>query len=153
MLTAIIFVNTAAVAQISHGAIFKHVHNTYGFEIIDFFFMRNVSLFLVSLIVTYFMKIDIFDLPQDKTRLEWFKWILLRSVCGHLNFCLFNTSFLFAPVALIFIVFQTNPFFASIFGYFVNGESVSNFEIGGMVLCFGGICLLGLSSMNEEVTD
>ena len=115
---------------------------------VDYFFMRNVVLFCVTWLFVFIMKIDIFDLPKDKTKTHLFVCILIRSLCGHVNFYLFNMAFLFAPVALVSIVFQTYPFFASIYGIFINGEYVTRFEVGGMILCFGGISLLGLTSMN-----
>ncbi len=153
MFVAITFINLFAVFSIFNGSMFKYVHKTYGFEVVDYSFMRCISLTLFTIIYVNIMKIDVFTLPQSKTRSKWIKLMILRSVFGHACFFVFNMSFLFGNVSLIMIVFQTNPFFASIFGYFVNEELVQRFELIGMVLCFFGICILGLSSMNSQVSQ
>ena len=153
MLVAIIFINFFAVFSIFNGSMFKYVHTTYDFEWVDYSFMRCVYLTFFTLIYVNLMKIDVFTLPETKTRSQWIKLMILRSVFGHACFFVFNMSFLFGNVSLIMIVFQTNPFFASIFGYFVNEEVVQRFEIIGMGLCFLGICILGLSSMNSQVSS
>ena len=79
--------------------------------------------------------------------------MIIRSIAGHATFLVFNLSFLFGSVSFNMIVFQLNPFFISIFAYFVNGEIVKRFEIIGIVLCFTGICILGLSTMTKKIDN
>ena len=50
------------------------------------------------------------------------------------------------PLIVMSTIFQTAPFWASILGYFVIGETISCFEIIAMFASFGGIICICISS-------
>jgi drug/metabolite transporter (DMT)-like permease len=56
-------------------------------------------------------------------------------------------SFVFAPLFLCIIIFQTNPFWIAMLGQCINSEKVQRVEYIGMLLCFFGVCGIGLSSV------
>lgn len=51
--------NTFAVFAVVNSAIFKRVHKNYGFEVLDYFILRNVALFIVALTLVFFWKVDL----------------------------------------------------------------------------------------------
>lgn len=142
--------NLFAIFAIGNGSTFKIVHGRYNFKILDYLFLRCISLTIVSVILIYVMRIEVMKLPDSRSRSEWVKLLVLRSLAGHACFMTFQYSFIFAPVSLLALIFQTNPFFTSILAYFVNGEVIQRFELVGMILCFLGICLLGNAVKNKQ---
>jgi len=50
---AVFFMNTFAVLSVVQGAIFKSVHKNYGFEVFDYFILRNVALLIVALTLAF----------------------------------------------------------------------------------------------------
>lgn len=77
--------------------------------------------------------------------------ILIRSMAGHSTFFLLNLGFILAPISIVFIIFQTNPFWSAIVSRFVNKEIIERFEIIGMFLAFGGVCTMSWSAMHEKL--
>ena len=111
---------------------------------------------LVSVILVTCLGINVWHLPESKSKNEWIKLLVIRSIAGHACFITFQYSFLFAPVSVLIIIFQTNPFYTSILAYFVNGEVLLRYELFGMMLCFIGICVLGnavKSKQEPDITD
>ena len=68
-------------------------------------------------------------------------------MAGNFTYFLLNAGFSFAPISLAFIVFQTNPFWSAIMGYYINDEVLERFTIIGMVLAFLGVCSMSFSAM------
>lgn len=89
MFKAIIFMNFFAIFAIGNGSTFKFVHNNYAFQILDYFFLRNVSLTLVSLVLVNCLGIDVWALPESKSKSEWVKLLVMRSLAGHACFVTF----------------------------------------------------------------
>lgn len=119
-------------------------------DVLDYFLVRNTSLLVVSLTLVWLWNIEVFQLPEEKSRAYWLKLIVTRSVVGQLGFLSFNISLMYAPVSLAFIIFNTNPFLISILGLLINGEPIHLYEIVGMLLSFIGIVVLSWSSLNAE---
>jgi hypothetical protein len=56
---AVFFMNTFAVCAVVQSSIFKSVHKNYGFEVLDYFILRNVALSIVALTLAFFWKVDL----------------------------------------------------------------------------------------------
>jgi drug/metabolite transporter (DMT)-like permease len=142
--------NTFAVAAVVQSAIFKSVHNQFAFEVLDYFIVRNTALLIVSLTLVWLWNIELFELPEEKSRLYWLKLMVFRSTVGQLGFLSFNISVMYAPVSLAFIIFNTNPFMISVLGLLLNGEPIHRYEIVGMLLSFIGLVVLSWSSLTSQ---
>lgn len=81
--------NFFAMFAIGNGATFKLVHNNYGFQILDYLFLRQISLTLVSLVLVNCLGIDVWALPESKSKAEWVKLLVIRSLAGHACFITF----------------------------------------------------------------
>lgn len=55
-----------------------------------------------------------------------------------------------APISLVIVVTQTNPFFISIFSYFMLREPIVGFEIIGMVVCFSAVVAIATQQIYRE---
>ena len=150
MFRAIFFMNFSGLFSVCQSSFWKYVQAKYGFEFVDYWLIRNSFLALVSMVIMQFSGIVLFDYPEEKSKNDWLILLTARSLLGHACFFFFNTSFKFAPVSLCIIIFQTYPFWASILGYFVNGEIIEHFEIVGILFSFLGICTLGLVDYREK---
>ena len=76
--------------------------------------------------------------------------IFIRSLAVNITFIFLNVGFILAPISIAFIVFQTNPFWSAIASRFVNKEKIERFEIVGMILAFGGVCIMSWSAMKTK---
>ncbi len=76
--------------------------------------------------------------------------MIVRSFVGQMGFLFFNAGLIYAPVSLIFIIFNTNPFIISLLGLILNGEPIHRFEIIGMILCFIGLILVSWSTVSKQ---
>lgn len=74
--------NMFAIAAVVQSAIFKSVHKNYGFEVLDYFILRNVALFIVATSLVALWKIDLYDLPEERPRSYWLKIMVTRSIIG-----------------------------------------------------------------------
>jgi len=73
------------------------------------------------------------------------KTLIARALIGQVGFILFTICLALLPLSLQMIMFQTNPFWASILAYFMNGESISRIEYIAMIVCFGSVLGIALS--------
>ena len=80
------------------------------------------------------------DFPKKKRVLTH-----VRNFLGNTGFCLWNINVTLVPISTLMIIFNTNPFWVSIMGYFFNKEKIASFEFFGMVICFAGIIVIALS--------
>ena len=63
---------------------------------------------------------------------------------GHSAFALFNSAAPLAPLSLITIVFNTNPFMISILACLFLSEPLLCFEAIAMVICFAAVVVIAL---------
>lgn len=54
------------------------------------------------------------------------------------------------PVSLFMIIWQTTPFFTSVFGLFINKEKIQALEWVSMALCFAGVVIISMSNGDEK---
>ena len=145
MFKAIMFMNFFSIFVIANGSTFKIVHNTFGFRILDYLFLRNISMAIVTLILIWVTRADVWKLPETQSKNTTIALLVIRSLAGHVSFLAGQYSFLFAPVSILVVICTTNTFFISILAYVVNGEVMQRFEIGGLILCFVAVCCLSLT--------
>jgi drug/metabolite transporter (DMT)-like permease len=57
------------------------------------------------------------------------------------------------PISLFMIIWQTTPFWTSVFAYFISNEPILEREWIAMALCFAGVCLVvyGTSNISEDL--
>ena len=124
MFKAIFFIVLAGMCGVSQSTIFKMAKRNDNASLVDYFTVRcTVSLVIFSL-VNYVQKIDYFDLPAGKSARQWLRLMIMRSASGHFTFFFYCSSVLFAPVAICFMIFNTNPFLMSMFAYLLLGETI-----------------------------
>jgi drug/metabolite transporter (DMT)-like permease len=122
-------------------------------SIVDYFVLRNVVILAIEIPLLCYLRMNPFtafpgpDQTNGKSAVTWLSYLIGRSIAGHVCFTLINLSFLFAPLFIILIVFQTNPFSTALLGLCWNREIVQKMEWIAMVLCFVGVCGMGLSSL------
>jgi drug/metabolite transporter (DMT)-like permease len=77
-------------------------------------------------------------------------WVpqLYRSILSNLVFIGGMIGTMLLPLTTMFVLYNTNPFFSSIFGLLVNKEPVLKSEILAMVICFS--CVILISVQREE---
>ena len=76
--------------------------------------------------------------------------MIMRSLCGQVNFALYNLALPMLPLGVLTIIHKTQPFWGSIMGYVFLKESVLPLEIVGMIICFLAFIALTLSGGEEE---
>jgi drug/metabolite transporter (DMT)-like permease len=76
--------------------------------------------------------------------------MLIRSLCGHACFVCFNSALAFAPMFIIVIIFQTNPFWTGVLSAYLNNEKVERVEQFCMLLCFACVCSIAYSSIRAD---
>ena len=109
-----------------------------GFNVIEFTFFRCISALLVSSVWNAIVKVNPFGLfPWERKGT-----LALRSVMGHLSFTLINLAVPLAPLTLIMVVFQTNPFWITLIAFCILREPIVHFEFIGILLCFGAVILI-----------
>ena len=104
--------------------------------------MRNItSLVIASIWCCYsgYQPLKLF--PWNK------KYSLLgRSYAGQSNFVLLNLGISMAPISLVMVVWQTNPFWVSIMAYFMLKEAMYKSEIIAMFVCFSLVAVIASQS-------
>lgn len=146
---AVFYMNCFSVFAVVQSANYKHLAREYGLDVFHYFVLRNTALMALTWVVVYLLKIDPLDLPEERSSRQWAKLILIRSLAGHFGFFAFNLGLQFAPVSVMYVFFNTNPFLISVLALVVNGESIARFELVGMVLCFVGILVLSRSALAD----
>ena len=58
-----------------------------------------------------------------------------------------------APISLVMVVWQTNPFWVSIMAYFMLKEAMYVSEIVAMFICFAGVAVIASQSEQASTTD
>jgi multidrug transporter EmrE-like cation transporter len=78
--------------------------------------------------------------------------VILRSICGITCFIFITWAISLAPLTLVYVLFNTAPFWGSILGYWVNNEPIIALEYAAMVICF--VAILGVTfggTKDEEI--
>ena len=79
--------------------------------------------------------------------------MVLRSIFGSLGFVGMAYNLTLLPMAVIMIIYQTNPFWNSLLSYLINGDKVQKIEIVAMVICFIGVVIIATSQLGMSGSD
>ena len=70
----------------------------------------------------------------------------MRCVVGTIGFTSITFGVALVPLVVQNTIFNTAPFWASLLGWLFLKESITTFEIIAMILSFGGVVTIALSS-------
>ena len=117
-----------------------------GFDPTEFVLMRCVSAFPIALIWCIILGHNPLKLfPWDN------KWTLVwRCLTGHIKFFLLNWGVSMAPVSIIMVTFQTNPFWISLTARLWLKEPIILLELLGMCICFAMVGVIASQAKNDE---
>ena len=115
---AIVAMNAFAVFVTCVSVFFKYA-NRYGVSPWEFQLYRSFIMLVLSVPMLLFNKVNPFRDTFGK-----FKVVVLRCVVGQALFMGFVYAITIIPLSLHIILWQTNPFWASLLGYFINKEPV-----------------------------
>ena len=63
-------------------------------------------------------------------------------ITGQLNFLGLNIAASLAPISLVYVFFQTNPFWTSMIAFFALGEPLFKLELLAMFICFSSVIVI-----------
>ena len=143
-LKAVLFINLSYFAMFFYNVFLKVAINEKGIHPFDLCLVRAVMKLILcgALIVATGQSFHV----QRRDRCP----MILRCVidlCGYIGI-IFGVPMV--PLIVMSTIFQTAPFWASILGYFVLGETISCFEIVAMILSFGGMICICVSSTQHD---
>jgi len=117
-----------------------------GVTLSAFILYRNVANFSVIAMLIYFSGRSPFrDFPRNLRGT-----MVLRSIFGSLGFVGMAYNLTLLPMAVIMIIYQTNPFWNSLLSYLINGDRVQKIEIVAMVICFIGVVIIATSQLGMQ---
>ena len=70
MFKAILFMNFFAIFMIASGSIYKIVNKTLHFKVLDYLFLRNISMAIVTLILIFITGADVWKLPESRSKVR-----------------------------------------------------------------------------------
>lgn len=132
--------NLSYFAMFFYNVLLKVAINKQGIYPFDICLVRTI-LMLIFCTVLMFASRESFYIEKNN-RCALFLRCVLDLIC-YIG-CVFGLPLV--PLIVMSTIFQTAPFWASILGYFVIGETISCFEIIAMFASFGGIICICISS-------
>lgn len=138
-LLALIMINIQAVCPTFITGLFRIVAKE-GFHQADFNLYRNVLALIVAIVWCLIAKVNPFkDVPRNRI-----KNVFGRMFFGQANFVLMTLAAPLAPISLIMVIWQTNPFWISLFAFCLFGEKIMCVEIIGIVICFSAVAVIAV---------
>ena len=114
--------------------------NEKGVRPFDLCFVRNLLVFLCCTAYMLSLRQSFFIPKSDR-------WpLFLRCVLDLSAYIGIVFALPLIPLIVMSTIFQTAPFWASILGYLVLGETISRFETTAMFLSFAGLVCICISS-------
>ena len=71
-------------------------------------------------------------------------------ITGQAEFLLLNLAVTMAPLALVMVIWQMNPFWISILASFLLMEPIIMIELVGMIFCFTAVVLITMRTKNGD---
>ena len=137
--------NFAAMSAVAMTATYR-VIGSQGFHPGDFNMIRNILSMCIAFIWCVYSGNSIKKMfPWDKKGA-----LVTRTLTGQANFVLLNMAAPLAPLALIMVFWQTNPFWISIVAFCLLKEPLVRLEIIGMFICFGAVVMIVLQQKKEK---
>ena len=113
--------------------------NEKGVHPLDMCLIRTLFLFVGSLTLAKSLGAKFFVEKKDRCAL------LSRCIAGTIGFTSITYGVAMVPLVVQQTLFNTAPFWASILGYFFNGERITSYEIMAMLISFGGVLMISFS--------
>lgn len=118
--------------------IYKTLAVQHKVTLLEYTVLRNFAIILISTVIHTRRDIDpLISVPQNQRYP-----ILWRAIFGTSVSLLINASLELIPFSLLVILFQTNPFWTTILGYFINKEHIFAVELIGIIICFAAVIVI-----------
>jgi drug/metabolite transporter (DMT)-like permease len=131
-LRAIIFINTATFCSTGTLIAWKMAQKE-GVSSFDCNVFRSMWQIVLSLIILWWRGIH----PWNDIPAGWMPLLLTRSGVQFALLFVILTTIEFLPMTICILLLNLNPFWSSILGYFVNGDTFYKIEILAIAICFG----------------
>ena len=116
-------------------------------SVIDYQFLRNLTLFILSALSVFFEKRNPFK--EFPSRDKW--TVATRIFTGQAAFFIYYCALSMTPLTIITVVTKLDAFFVFMLAYIINGERIVLLEIMGMFICFGTIFAISKSESEKNV--
>lgn len=116
-------------------------------DVIDLCLFRTATILVSSAAIALFLGVS-FKVYKSSHKALW-----LRSIIGTLGFTAFVYGIKYLPLGIHTILFNTAPFQASLFGWFLLKEKPSMSELVCMCICFTGVVIIGLAKPISSSTE
>ena len=137
---AVLFVNMSYFAMFFYNVFLKVAVNEKGIYPFDLCLVRTILMLIFCTVLMFASRQSFHIEKSDRCPL------FLRCVLDLTAYIGIVFGLPLVPLIVMSTIFQTAPFWASILGYFVIGETISCFEIIAMFASFGGIICICISS-------
>ena len=144
---AIVFINLSTLLATLHQIIYKSI-NLYGVGVMEFVVLKICVHFTCNGVQLLYEKRSPFAKKETK---EKYKWLFWRAFFGQTYFAMIMYGITLLPLSLFMVLWQTSPFFTSVFGLLISKERIYAVEWIAMVVCFCGVVLVCLSSNTQDV--
>ena len=141
---AILFVNLFVFFQILYAIVIKVSINDMHIHPLDISLIRVSVLLTISLITALCFNND-FKIPKGQKSI-----ILCRSLSATIALTSITFGIAMVPIVVQTTIFNTAPFWTTFLAWCVLGDKISCFEIVAMIISFGGVVLIALSSTHEK---
>ena len=135
---SIIFMNIFCVCLSLYSILAKEALS-YGITVLHLNFIRCCVCASIGFSCMLYRGNTVFKDVQPHNR----KYLVIRSLAGQLSYYLITLTMDMIPLSTIFIIFNTNQFFASALSFFINKEPIFKSEVFSMLVCF--LCVYMLS--------
>ena len=132
--------NLCYFAMFFYNVFLKKAVNEKGIYPFDICLVRTILMLIFCTVLMFASKESFYIEKSDRCAL-FLRCVL--DLCGYVG-TVFGLPLV--PLIVMSTIFQTAPFWASILGYFVIGETISRFELVAMFASFGGIICICISS-------
>ena len=146
---AIIFTNIFALTLFIYTAMLKITINVKGVNPLDICLIQVLTILVGTFITAICMGTTFKIEPQDRVLL------ITRSLVATIGFTTITFGVAMVPLVVQNTIFNTAPFWSSLLGWIFLSEAITPFEIVAMILSFGAIILITMSSAlkNDETAD
>ena len=114
-------------------------------SIADFLLFRNLPNAFVHFLLSWQLATRPFSLPSSG-RLVYLTRLLVPALTSVFMF----NALSHLDVSIYTVIFQTSPFFVTLFAYFFLRSPIEKSELAAMVCCFGAVILITLTNTGSS---
>ena len=142
---AVIAANIHHFSGFVYAVILKLVTTDYGVAVLDIRLMTNIIVLIGSFCLAKSQGVSLYVEKKDRCRL------LLRCILDTAWQITFVFGLVMIPLVISSTILNTQPFWATIIGWSILGESMTRIEVLAMILSFSGV--IGVAMSNEKKTS